>query len=225
MKDGLISKLTITRTGHWSTQYKKIADTLPVLCADKKYRGIDDVLCNEIKLVEAAFTLIYSDTNQWSNTYNVDIRTINPTAAILADDGSSLQTITLEQQTNIFNANLQKQLLSEFDQKSKIKSQEFSKFVADKKALMTIIFGQYDKATKTKIALGATYNANRQAGNLIKFFKQVHIVCFGNNNRGLSFGPYKQVVAVKLMNNYSNNKPHDAHGFKKEVKIKYQFKN
>ena len=46
-------------------------------------------------------------------------------------------------------------------------------------------------------------------------------VCFGSNNRGLSFEPYKQVVAVKLMNNYSNNKPHDPHGFKEEVNIKH----
>ena len=26
---------------------------------------------------------------------------------------------------------------------------------------------------------------------------------------------------MKLINNYSNNKPHDSHGFKEEVKIKY----
>ena len=26
---------------------------------------------------------------------------------------------------------------------------------------------------------------------------------------------------MKLMNNYSNNKPHNPHGFKEEVKIKY----
>ena len=43
----------------------------------------------------------------------------------------------------------------------------------------------------------------------------------GSNNRGLSFGPYKQVVAVKSINNYSNNKPHDPHSFKEEVKIKH----
>ena len=30
-----------------------------------------------------------------------------------------------------------------------------------------------------------------------------------------------QVVAVKLLNNFRNNKPHDPHGFKEEVKIKY----
>ena len=29
MKDGPISKLTITETGHWAIQYKKIVDTLP----------------------------------------------------------------------------------------------------------------------------------------------------------------------------------------------------
>ena len=41
MKDGPISKLIITEIGHRLTQYKKIVDTLPVLCADKNYRGID----------------------------------------------------------------------------------------------------------------------------------------------------------------------------------------
>ena len=51
--------------------------------------------------------------------------------------------------------------------------------------------------------------------------KPVPIVCFGSNDGGLSFGPYKQVLAAKSMNNYSNNKPRDPHGLKEEVKIKY----
>ena len=37
MKDGPISKLLITKTGHRPTQFKKITDTLPVLCADKNF--------------------------------------------------------------------------------------------------------------------------------------------------------------------------------------------
>ena len=86
---------------------------------------------------------------------------------------------------------------------------------------MTIIYSQCDEATKTKFALGATYKVDCQDGNLIKFFKQVHIVCFGNDNGELSFRTYKQVIVVKLMTNYSNNKPHDPHGLKEEVKIKY----
>ena len=65
------------------------------------------------------------------------------------------------------------------------------------------------------------YTANRQEGRFIKFFNQLRTVCFGSNGDSLSYGPNKQVTVVKLMNNYSNNKLHDSHGFKKEVKIKY----
>ena len=85
---------------------------------------------------------------------------------------------------------------------------------------MSIIFRKCDKATKTKITLKATYNTDYQAENLIEFLKQVHIVYFGSIDRGLSFGLNKQVMTVKSMNNYSNNKPHNPHGFKEEVKIK-----
>ena len=52
---------------------------------------------------------------------------------------------------HVFDATLQKDLLSEFKRNSRIKSQQFSKFLANKTALITIIFGQYNKATKTKI--------------------------------------------------------------------------
>ena len=88
--------------------------------------------------------------------------------------------------THVFDENLQKQLLLEFKQRSKIKSQEFSKFVSDKNVLITIIFGQCDEATKSEIALGENYNADRQAWKLIKFFNQLRTICFGSNNRGLS---------------------------------------
>ena len=85
-----------------------------------------------------------------------------------------------------------------------------------------IIFGQCNEATKTKIALRRTYVTDRQAGRLIEFLNQLYTVSFGSNNSGLSYEPYKQVVAVKLMNNYTNNKPNDPRGFKEQVKIKYE---
>ena len=85
--------------------------------------------------------------------------------------------------------------------------------------LIAIIFGQCDKATKAEIALGANYNTDRQAGRLINFLHR--IVCFGSDDGGLSYRPYKQVGVVKSMNNYSNNKPHDPLYFKEQVKIKY----
>ena len=55
MKDSLISKLLITKTGHRPTQYKEITDTLPVLCADKNYQGINDVIRNRIDQVKKDF--------------------------------------------------------------------------------------------------------------------------------------------------------------------------
>ena len=56
MKDGPISKLLITETRHRPTQYKKVMDTLPVLCVDKNYQGLNNVIWNRIDLVEADFT-------------------------------------------------------------------------------------------------------------------------------------------------------------------------
>ena len=72
----------------------------------------------------------------------------------------------LEKKTQVLDTNLQKQLLSDFEQRSKIKSQEYSKFITDKKALITIIYGHYNKAIQTKIVLRRTFDVGCQAGNM-----------------------------------------------------------
>ena len=63
MKDGPISKLLIAETWHWPTQYKKIVDTLPVLCANKNYQGIDDIIWTWNNLVETDFMSSYPNSN------------------------------------------------------------------------------------------------------------------------------------------------------------------
>ena len=153
----------------------------------------------------------YLNNNQLSNTHHVEVRTINTTDSA-AVDGSCPLTIIMEQQINVCDANLQKGLLSEFKWDYKIKSQEFSKFLPNKKALIAIIFGQCDKARKTKTTLGTNYAANCQAGRLIEFLNQLHTVLFDSNDGGLSYAPYKQVLAMKSLKNFSKNKPHDPHG-------------
>ena len=72
-----------------------------------------------------------------------------------------------------------------------MKSPEWSKLTADKKSLMTIIYRQCDNATRTKITLGGTYKTDCQIGNIINFLKQQRKVCYGSDNGGLSFKPYK----------------------------------
>ena len=75
----------------------------------------------------------------------------------------------------ITNANLQKQLLLEYKRNSKNKSQEYSKFLGDKKSLITILFGQCDEATETEITLGDNYTEDRDEGRLLAFIGQLRV--------------------------------------------------
>ena len=62
MKDGLISKLISTKTGHRPTQYKK-NDTLTVLYIDKNYQGINAVIWTTKDLIERDFMPPYLNAN------------------------------------------------------------------------------------------------------------------------------------------------------------------
>ena len=141
MKDCPISKLTIT--------------TLPVLCADKNFQGVDEVLLTGLELVGTDFMLPYPDASQLSTTNHEQISTLNLLDVPLAYGSCSTCFVIIEQ-THVFDTNFQKELLLDYKRDSKNKSQEYTKFLADKKALITILFEQCDQATKTKIALGAT---------------------------------------------------------------------
>ena len=59
-------------------------------------------------------------------------------------------------------------------------------------------------------------------GSLINSINQIRTVCFSGDDGGLSYGTYEQIVAIKLMNNYTNNEPYDPHSFKEQVKIKFE---
>ena len=87
--------------------------------------------------------------------------------------------------------------------------------------MITVIFGQCDNTTKTKIALGTTYKADREDGNLNDFLTRLWTVWYKSVNGGLSYMPYKMVVVVKTLHNFSNLKSNDPHAFKEELKIKF----
>ena len=131
--------------------------------------------------------------------------------------GVRVMRTEMQEKSHIFDPNLQKQLLLDYGQKSKLKLHEWSKLTADKKSLMTIIFRKCKDATRTEIALGANYNTDCENGELINFLTRLQILFYGSDNRGLSFKPYKNVVVVKSLKNFSNSKPNDPHGFKEEL--------
>ena len=103
---------------------------------------------------------------------HVQMDTVNLNAVLDAAGACPIIQVMVAK-TNVFNANMQKRLLSEHNLKSKIKSQEWAKLNADKKALMTTICGQYDNATLTKLALGANYAADCDDENLINFLQKL----------------------------------------------------
>ena len=105
MKDGPISKLIITKTGHRPTQYKKIVDTPPILYVDKNFWGLDDVIWTENNLVEADFMLLYQDVLQWSTTHHVQISIVHLYDVPQANGSRSACFETIEQ-THVFDANL-----------------------------------------------------------------------------------------------------------------------
>ena len=147
--------------------------------------------------------------------------TVDPDAKA-KDDGSRPVRYKMMAQAHVRDATFQKELLSEYKHSSKNKSQEYAKFLADKKSLITILFRQCDEATQTKIALWDTYTADRDAGILLAFIERMRTVCFGGDTGGLSYGPYKQVVAIKSLNTYTNNGPQAPHGFKEQINTKYE---
>ena len=125
------------------------------------------------------------------------------------------------EKTNIFDKNLQKQLLLYYDQNSKTKTQEWVKIIADKNSLMTIVFAQCNEATRTDIALGTTYKTDHWDESIISFLVSLRTVCYWRVNEGLSFKPWKNFVAIKSLKNFIKVKQNDPHGFKEELKIKY----
>ena len=140
MKDGPISKLTITEGGQRATQYKKIIDALPVFCADKGYKFIDNVIRTNTEKVKADFTPTYPLASLWLNTYHVEVKTVDPNGA-LDSNGNNITILETQLRTNVFKSNLQKELLSDDDMKCKLKIQEWYKLLADMRSLMTIIYG------------------------------------------------------------------------------------
>ena len=85
---------------------------------------------------------------------------------------------------------------------------------------MTLVCGQYDDARLTKLVLGITYEADRNNGNLVNFLDQLQVVGYQNDDGGLSYTLYKGVIILKLLHIFTNPRPEDHHGYKKEFKVK-----
>ena len=139
MKDGCITKLTITESSNRATQYKKIVDDLPVFRADKVYRSGNDIICKDTELIEEDFKEIYPDSDLWSTKYYIKIDIVDPLAAVGTNKSCPVIKMTVEK-IHAFDTNIQTQLPGKYEQKLKVKSLQWTKLVSDKKSLIIIIF-------------------------------------------------------------------------------------
>ena len=92
MKDGPISKLTITETEHRPSQIKKLWDALPVFCLDKNYGGLDEVLHTGHDQVEGDFMPPYPNAALWSHTHQIHITTVTDGAPLVVGSTTEHRT-------------------------------------------------------------------------------------------------------------------------------------
>ena len=116
---------------------------------------------------------VYLDAANWSTDLNVEIKTVDPNALPDAITGARPTIKVVAKKTHVFDANLQKQLLSKHNLEFKVEQQEWAKHIANKKVVMTLISRQCDNATLTELALRTTYGVNCNKENLIKFHNRL----------------------------------------------------
>ena len=61
---------------------------------------------------------------------------------------------------------------------------------------MTLVSGQCDNATLTKLALRTTYEVNLNKEIIINFLNRIKVVCYKCNDGSLSYKRYNKVVVV-----------------------------
>ena len=121
MKEGPLFKLKITEGGQQTMQYKKIIHDLPVLCTDKGFRYVGEIIRTETELVKATFIPTYPDATQWSTDHEVYVEVVNKNGAPV--NGVFPDMSLLTKKTIITDSNKQKRLLSKYDQQFKLKSE------------------------------------------------------------------------------------------------------
>ena len=162
----------------------------------------------------------YPASNWWLRQINVKIDTVDNSGVRDANgDCPVIKLLTIK--TRIFNENWYKWLTSEYETKHRFKQLDWHKYTANKKVVLTLVFGQCNEAILTKYALGTIYEVNHKVGNLVNFFQQLRFICYQNNNSGLSYTLYKGVITTKLLLNFTNPRPDDLNGYTEELKIKY----
>ena len=107
LEDSCISNLTITKSGPWSNQLKKIFDALPDLCQDKHFEYIPDIISTNTKPTQEYFLSDHPIKRRRSSKHHVKLGFVDPIIGLDVPSGNSPINSEMTEYTPIFNSNPQ----------------------------------------------------------------------------------------------------------------------
>ena len=116
----------------------------------------------------------------------------------------------------------QKMVLGKHERKVRELEKKWNKCQEDKKLVLAMIWGQLDDDTQAQMILVASYAQARKDGDIVTFLESLRDICNGSDDGGLSYQPFKAVVAIKGVCNFTNPDVSNPHLYKKELRIKYE---
>ena len=92
-------------------KFKKIRNVLPILYANKSYKNLNNVICNNQELAKVTHMMSYPDPARWLDSIHVKNDTVDPNG-VVESNGDRPVIKLLTTKTHNFDEKLQKQLTS-----------------------------------------------------------------------------------------------------------------
>jgi hypothetical protein len=224
IQSGSLKGLIISSDGSRSTQYKILKDALPVYCAEQSFAGVGEIVRTQEDWDETLFYPV-QPTDVEKATFAKKYRTllcvnfvedtsVNPPVNTSAD--------VYGDKWVVFDEAVQKVVMGKYERKVREKEKQWHRCVEHKKLLIDAVWGQLDDATQAQMELVPDYLKHRKDGDVVEFLKSLRDICNGSDDGGLSYLPFKTVVALKSLHLFSTQDVTNVHHFKKELKVKYE---
>jgi len=198
IQSGSLKGLTISSDGNRSTQYKILKDALPVYCVEKLYTGVGEIAR---KLKDWDETTFYpaQPTDVEKATFAKKYRTllcVNVVEDTTVNPPVNNSTDVYGDKWVVFDEAIQKVVMGKYEQKVREKEKQWHRCVEHKKLLIDAVWGQLDDATQAQMELVPDYLKHRKDGDVVEFLKSLRDICNGSDDGGLSYLPFKTVVAL-----------------------------
>ena len=109
----------------------------------------------------------------------------------------------------------------EYEHERKEKKKKWAKLQEQKRSMITVIHGQLDDDTLQELELSPGFIKAQKDGDIVQIMKNLHDICHGGDDGGLSHRLYKVVGQLKSLLNFTCPNPSRPHEFKEELKIKF----